>query len=469
MTNKLTQKKEAVISGFFSEFILSFKTAFAENFGSNVAQNIEIGLKSVQFLKDIAGLEKVNYSVSKRLYKLEDSTVQMYALYSTPFIAALSDIATGGSGDVKLDGKITELQLNASIDSLNACYKNILTLFYDNYKEWLNETGVENIYHGTSAYKTIFEKNDFVVIYFVRLNNNVVLNVPVLFKYQEIESLLFRLRLLKVEKPFDKSLYKKNLNLLGSTKIPLSVEFGKTRLPFMNVLELDRGSLVKLDRKEGDPVDIIAEKNVKIAEGKIVAVGKYFGVMITKLMGEEDDRQSESFEEESEEIEIAQSESPVKDQKPGKLTFNTEKFVGLCMNVAKMMQYNEQEMEILKTSAQYLYAECVNFAAKNAEKPDFFSKVIAAGIKKAEEKGLGSEVVNSIKYCRQIYTSDHNIDESFITPYSHILSLAISYDRLMAKYNDKGACLDILRKNGVNYFNVFVLHRFINYMRNSQY
>ena len=173
MTNKLTQKKETVISGFFGEFIPSFKTAFMENFGGTTMQNVEISLKSVQFLQDIEGLEKVNYSVSKRLYKLKDSTVQMYALYPDPFILALSDIAMGGSGDIKLDAKVTELQINASIGSLDDCYKSILTVLYDNYKEPLKETGVENILRGTPAYKTIFENNDFVVIYSARFNNSV--------------------------------------------------------------------------------------------------------------------------------------------------------------------------------------------------------------------------------------------------------------------------------------------------------
>ncbi len=288
---KLTKKNEKIISDFFRDFILSFKTVFMENFDSKVMQTLEIKLKSVHFLKDIVGIEKGNYFVSKRLYSIKDGTVQMYALYPESLMAVLSDIATGGDGDVELEGKITELQINSCIDSFNECYSGINTFIFDHYKESLEETSVENIYQGTPAYKTIFDENDFVVIYSVKFSTNTVLNVPILFKYQEIETLLSKLGLLKIVKPFDKTLYK-NIDLIASTKIPLTVMLGSTELPLINVLKFDSGSLIKLDKNEGDYVDIYA-KNVKVAEGQIVAIGEHFGVKIVKLLqnndSEEDD------------------------------------------------------------------------------------------------------------------------------------------------------------------------------------
>ncbi len=531
----LTKKNEKAISNFFRDFILSFKSVFKQKFGSKTMQNLEIQLKSIHFLKDIANIDKANFVVTKRLYKIKEKSVQMYTLYPDPLLAVLSDIATGGSGNVKLDGKINELQINSCIDIFNDCYRSVMRLFYDNYKEPLEESSIENIQRGTPQYKAMFEDNDFVVIYSVKLNQSIILNVPILFKYQEVESLLIRLGVLKIDKPLDKSLYK-NLDMIASTKIHLTVMLGKTRLPFMNVFKLNAGSMITLDTNVGDNVDVFV-KDIKVAEGQIVAVGEYFGIKITKLMQQDsysdyintannipkigqtdestpdtdkataalesnvavkqkmNDNASETDEPEAaapppsgkpitsssitdlkespntdfniSDLDICVSES---EQRTNDLTFDkekAEKFSNFCVNIAKMMNYHKEALEEIKIAAYYLKIGGEELTPEDVEQPDFYSKMVAASAKKVEKMDFAKDVVYGIRDSRKAYVSNDILDKSSIVPYSHIISLAFSYAKLLETYNNKEACLNILRKQGVQYFNIFVLHRFINYMRKN--
>ncbi|MCB0286298.1 MAG: FliM/FliN family flagellar motor switch protein, partial [Calditrichaeota bacterium] len=48
-------------------------------------------------------------------------------------------------------------------------------------------------------------------------------------------------------------------------------------------LDLERGSIVELDKMAGEPVDLYIN-NKKMAEGEVVVVDKHFGVRITNLI-----------------------------------------------------------------------------------------------------------------------------------------------------------------------------------------
>ena len=58
-----------------------------------------------------------------------------------------------------------------------------------------------------------------------------------------------------------------NVNLL------MSVELGRTELPFKKVLELTRGSIISLDKLAGEPVELFAIPNFafKLATSRAVA------------------------------------------------------------------------------------------------------------------------------------------------------------------------------------------------------
>ena len=68
-----------------------------------------------------------------------------------------------------------------------------------------------------------------------------------------------------------------NLKVLENIDVNLTVEVGRTEITIRELLRLNEGSVVELDRLAGDPLDIMVN-NTKIAKGEVVMVGERFGV-----------------------------------------------------------------------------------------------------------------------------------------------------------------------------------------------
>lgn len=75
------------------------------------------------------------------------------------------------------------------------------------------------------------------------------------------------------------------LDALLDVPMPVIIEVGRTHMPLSDVLELQAGSVVSLDRLIGDPVDILVSDR-KLAEGEVVVIGEHLGVRITRVMNE---------------------------------------------------------------------------------------------------------------------------------------------------------------------------------------
>ena len=67
-----------------------------------------------------------------------------------------------------------------------------------------------------------------------------------------------------------------NVDLLMDIALRVTVELGRTRMTLRQVLELQNGSVVELDRLAGDPVDIFVNERL-IAHGEVVVVDDKFG------------------------------------------------------------------------------------------------------------------------------------------------------------------------------------------------
>lgn len=74
----------------------------------------------------------------------------------------------------------------------------------------------------------------------------------------------------------------KTFDLLLEIALPVSVSFGKTSLQIREVLKLNTGSIVELDRFVTDPVEVIVNDCV-IARGEVVVVDGNYGVRISQL------------------------------------------------------------------------------------------------------------------------------------------------------------------------------------------
>jgi len=81
------------------------------------------------------------------------------------------------------------------------------------------------------------------------------------------------------------NLEEKNLSIDSLYEIPVkvSVMLGKTHMQIDDLLKLGKGSVVELDKKVGEPVDICINDKI-VAKGEIVIVDNKIGVTLTELV-----------------------------------------------------------------------------------------------------------------------------------------------------------------------------------------
>ena len=81
----------------------------------------------------------------------------------------------------------------------------------------------------------------------------------------------------------DKERSPSSMDMLWGVHLNLTVELGRTSLTVRQVIELQKGSVVVLDRIAGEAVDIFVNDRL-IAKGDVVVVDDKFGVRITELI-----------------------------------------------------------------------------------------------------------------------------------------------------------------------------------------
>lgn len=87
---------------------------------------------------------------------------------------------------------------------------------------------------------------------------------------------------------FDESMKKgyfhdDKLDFLKDLNLNVYIELGRTKMLIKEILELERGYVIELEKLASEPVDVYVN-NKKIAEGEVVVIDKHFGIRITNLV-----------------------------------------------------------------------------------------------------------------------------------------------------------------------------------------
>ena len=76
----------------------------------------------------------------------------------------------------------------------------------------------------------------------------------------------------------------RNIDALLNVRLDVRVVLGRSRMPISELLELSKGSVIELDRKVGDPVDIVINDRM-VARGDLVKVnGDHIGVALREIV-----------------------------------------------------------------------------------------------------------------------------------------------------------------------------------------
>ena len=74
-----------------------------------------------------------------------------------------------------------------------------------------------------------------------------------------------------------------NLDVILDIPVTLSMEIGHTEISINNLLQLNQGSVVELDRLAGEPMDVLVNGTL-IAHGEVVVVNEKFGIRLTDVV-----------------------------------------------------------------------------------------------------------------------------------------------------------------------------------------
>ena len=74
-----------------------------------------------------------------------------------------------------------------------------------------------------------------------------------------------------------------NLRVLENIDVKSTVEVGSAELKIKELLRLNEGSVIELDRLAGDPLDILINGTM-IAKGEVVMVGERFGIRFVEIV-----------------------------------------------------------------------------------------------------------------------------------------------------------------------------------------
>lgn len=86
--------------------------------------------------------------------------------------------------------------------------------------------------------------------------------------------------------PFDEeepAMETTNLDVILNLDLEIRVELGKTHKSVRDILEMGSGSVLELNKLNGEPVDLLVNSK-SFAKGEMIVIGENFGVRVTDIL-----------------------------------------------------------------------------------------------------------------------------------------------------------------------------------------
>jgi hypothetical protein len=189
--------------------------------------------------------------------------------------------------------------------------------------------------------------------------------------------------------------------------------------------------------------------------------------MAEPKFGQEEVEQEES---KSKEIKLVQIEVPEEKPEEKPLEFDEQqakRIVDSSLKIGKMLDFSAKELKDLEQVAYYSNIGISKFKVKDLRKKEFNKmRAYASYEKLMEDETVTPEIAEMIKYCANNYDSNSFPFNSKI-PYHHIVAITSYYETSLLQTNSKQETLLKMLQLGGNQFNIFILHKFINMMREA--
>ena len=81
----------------------------------------------------------------------------------------------------------------------------------------------------------------------------------------------------------DRTVEDASLDVILDIPVTISLEVGNTKISIRNLLKLNQGSVVELDRLAGEPLDVLVNGTL-IAHAEVVVVNEKYGIRLTDVI-----------------------------------------------------------------------------------------------------------------------------------------------------------------------------------------
>ncbi len=78
---------------------------------------------------------------------------------------------------------------------------------------------------------------------------------------------------------------RRKLDAILDIPVTITMEVGRSQISIRNLLQLNQGSVVELDRIAGEPLDVLVNGTL-IAHGEVVVVNDKFGIRLTDVISQ---------------------------------------------------------------------------------------------------------------------------------------------------------------------------------------
>ncbi|MBQ8707556.1 MAG: flagellar motor switch protein FliN [Succinivibrionaceae bacterium] len=78
---------------------------------------------------------------------------------------------------------------------------------------------------------------------------------------------------------------KRRLDAILDIPVIISMEVGRSQISIRNLLQLNQGSVIELERVAGEPLDVLVNGTL-IAHGEVVVVNDKFGIRLTDVISQ---------------------------------------------------------------------------------------------------------------------------------------------------------------------------------------
>ena len=92
----------------------------------------------------------------------------------------------------------------------------------------------------------------------------------------------------------------RGIDLLGDVDLEVSIELGRTEMLVEDVLKLQSGSVVELDKLAGDPVDVYVNGRL-VARGEVLVLNDNFCIRVSEIVADLEEQAVAAAEGESSE------------------------------------------------------------------------------------------------------------------------------------------------------------------------